>query len=459
MLREWIQKHPVLFAGLGILIVKLLLWPWAEITDADAVSRIIYAYDLAAGWHFVSDTIWPPAHFYFLALGAEIAENPHVLSIGMHIMVSWGGFFTMYAWLKQWNASQQALFTSIIFSLSPLVLRLGNSPMAESFLIALLPAVFYYLSKKNWTSYDVLKAGLIMTATCAFRYEAWLIGLLIGIWLLLEKRFKDFLFFGAATSLFPIFWMLVQWQTTGDFLYGIHGNDVWTHQYMGMKFESDPEILARRFLFFPFSWFISIGPVAVYLWWKAKGTFSGSERHLAIVAGAYLLIEIYQSVVGNLMSHHRLTVVLLILSMPFLARIHWNLQKVALSVCLTIGLSLLYPMEGIGPIPRMKYREVVAMNEEMRNNNDRGDKVVIDFIGWDNTYYTLLAQFRHNSVVMSDAMSDADKLGLIESLVKTGDYLLVTRIDSPLIKRLEENYMLSENWRGERYVVVRFEKK
>jgi hypothetical protein len=95
----------------------------------------------------------------------------------------------------------------------------------------------------------------------------------------------------------------------------------------------------------------------------------------------------------------------------------------------------------------------------MRNNNDRGDKVLIDFIGWDNTYYTLLAQFRHNSVVMSDAMSDADKLGLIESLVRTGNYLLVTRIDSPLIKRLEENYMLRENWRGERYVVVRIEKK
>ncbi|MFZ4786037.1 MAG: hypothetical protein ACOYLH_11205 [Flavobacteriales bacterium] len=459
MLREWIKKYPVVTSGLVILIIKLLLWPWAEITDADAVSRIIYAYDLAAGWHVVQDTIWPPAHFYFLALGAEISDNPQVLPIGMHILVSWLGFFTMYAWLKQWNSSQQALFASILFSLSPLALRLGNSPMAESFLIALLPAVLYYLNKRDWKTADILKAGLIMTVTCAFRYEAWLIGCLIGVWLVLEKRYKDFLIFGAATTLFPIYWMLVQWQSTGDFLYGIHGNDVWTHQYLGMKFETDPEILARRFIFFPFSLWIAIGPVAVYLWWKAKITYSGSERHLALVAGLYLLIEIYQSVAGNLMSHHRLTAVLLILSMPFLSRVHWNLQKVAISVCLTIGLSLLYPMEGIGPIPRMKYREVVTMNQEMQSADIRGDKVLIDFIGWDNTYYTLLAQFRHNSIVMSDAMSDSDKLGLIGSLVQTSHYLLVTRLDSPLIELIAKNYKGTEMWRGERYVVLRIEKK
>lgn len=458
-MKEWIRQNGQWVLGAAILIFKLALVPWVEITDADAVSRIIYAYDLAAGWHFISDTIWPPAHFYFLAIGAEISDNPQVLPVIMHVLVSWLGFFTMYAWLKQQHSEKKALWTSVIFSLSPLVLRLGNSPMAESFLIALLPAVLYYLGKIESKTRDALKAGLLMTALCAFRYEAWLLALLLGGWLLLEKRYRDFVFFGIVSALFPIFWMLVQWRSTGDFLYGIHGNDVWTHQYMGMTFETDIETIARRLLFFPFSLWIAIGPVALYLWINVKPRLTSTERNMAVIAGIYLLIEMYQCVMGNLMSHHRLTIALVIFSMPFLAHITWNSRKLLSSILLTLGLSLLYPMEGIGPIPRMKYREVVSMNEQIQRATHAGDKVLIDFIGWDNTYYSLLAQFKSNSIILSESMSDIDKLELINTLISGHKTFFITRRNSPLIQGLNSKNLLIEEWVGEKYVVIEIEKK
>ena len=110
------ENQQLALAALLLLVIKLILWPFAEVTDADAVSRIIYSFDWAKSPHWISDTIWPPGHFYVLGIASYISENKILFPILIHVIVSWLAFFPVYGWLQNISNHQKALITALIFS-------------------------------------------------------------------------------------------------------------------------------------------------------------------------------------------------------------------------------------------------------------------------------------------------------------------------------------------------------
>jgi hypothetical protein len=458
------EKQEVLAAALVLLFVKLMLWPFVEVTDADAVSRILFSLDWAKNPSWISDTIWPPGHFYVLGIGSFISSNKIFFPILIHIIVSWLAFFPVYAWMKNNTNHQKALITALLFSFSPLVLRLGSTPLAESFLLLLLPSALYYITRPNKHSVNVIWAGLMMTLACAFRYEAWLLSALLGTYFLFKKEFKNFFVFGAVCSIFPVIWMISQYYSTGDLLYGFHGNSAWTKDHMGMQFESDPEILGRRIWFFPFSILIATGPIVWLLWIAQKKSRIALEKFFIIVPLVFLAIMIYQAVNGSLMLHHRFSAGLLILLLPLINQVEWKKREFAYSsIILTLCLSLVYPMNGIAPTPRLKNREIVEAVEKCNSMVMPNQGVLIDFMGWDNSYYSLLYSESDNTILVDDSMTKSQTLELVKGELSKNSLLIVLKVGNQLDQVLKEDNTFSfrKSWLStdRKYFILEIEKK
>jgi len=458
------EKQQLLAAALLVLIIKLVLWPFVEVTDADAVSRILYSFDWAKNPGWISDTIWPPGHFYVLGIGSFISSNKTLFPILIHIIVSWLAFFPVYAWLKSLSNHRKALITALLFSLSPLTLRLGSTPLAESFLLLLLPSALYFIARPNKHSVNVIWGGLMMTLACAFRYEAWLLSALLGIYFLFKKEFKNFLVFGAICSLFPIIWMISQYSSTGDLLYGIHGNSSWTQDHMGMQFETDPEVFGRRISFFAFSIFIATGPL-VWLFWIAQKKYRMIEgKFFAGITIVYLIIMTCQAVNGSLMLHHRFSAGLLILLLPVINQIEWKKMEFAYSsIILTLCLSLVYPMNGIGPLPRLKNREIEEAVEKCNSILKTNQSIIIDFMGWDNTYYGLLYSESENTILIDDSMTPSQISELLKSELSRNSVLTILKSGNQLDQVLKQDNTITikKSWLSTdgKYFILEIEKK
>lgn len=458
------EKQQIALTALLLLIIKLILWPFAEVTDADAVSRIIYSLDWAKSPHWICDTIWPPGHFYILGIASFISENKIQFPILIHVIVSWLAFFPVYGWLKNISNHQKALITSLIFSLSPLVLRLGSIPLAESFLLLFLPFALYFITKPNKRSVDIVLAGLMMTIACSFRYEAWLLSALLSFLFLFKKEIKNFIVYGLSCSLFPLVWMISQYYSTGDLFYGIHGNSAWTQDHMGMQFESDPEIFGRRISFFLFSILIATGPLVWLFWFSQKKYSENKEKIYLILSVLYFLIMTYQAVSGSLMLHHRFAAGLFILLLPLINQIDWKKKEFAFSsIVITLFLSLVYPMNGIAPVPRLKNREIVdavnKCNELVKSN----ESVIIDFMGWDNTFYGLLYSNSNHTILVDDMMT-SDQIGsLLHKELEKNSLVIVLKSGNLLdqVLKKDNSFSIKKSWLStdEKYFILEIEKK
>jgi hypothetical protein len=458
------EKQQVLAAALALLILKLMLWPFAEVTDADAVSRIFYSFDWAKSPHWINDTIWPPGHFYVLGIASFLHENKILFPILIHILVSWLAFFPVYGWLKNISNHQKALITASIFSLSPLVLRLGNTPLAESFLLILLPTSLYFLTRPNKHSADIIWAGMFMAIACSFRYEAWLLSALLGTSLLFKKEIKNFLLFGTVSAVFPVIWMISQYYSTGDLFFGIHGNSAWTQDHMGMQFESDPEIFGRRISFFLFSTLIATGPLVWLFWLGQKKYAVNKEKIYLIISVIYFLIMTYQAVSGSLMLHHRFTAGLLILLLPIINQVEWKRKEFAYSsILVTLSLSLVYPMNGIAPVPRLKNREIVEVVDKCNALANGGQTVLIDFIGWDNTYYGLIYSKSNRTVLIEDKFEIHDIKELLNKELGQKSLFVIVKQGGKLdeVLKQDNSIHIKNSWLStdQKYFILEIEKK
>ena len=458
------EKQQLASAAILLLVIKLILWPFAEVTDADAVSRILYSLDWAKSPHWISDTIWPPGHFYVLGIASFINSNKILFPILIHIVVSWLAFFPVYGWMKNISTHSKALATALIFSLSPLVLRLGSTPLAESFLLLFMPMAFYFMSKPNVRSVHVILAGLMMTLACSFRYEAWLLAALMGFYFIFKKEIRSFFVFGICSAIFPIIWMISQHYATGDMLFGIHGNSSWTQDHMGMQFESDPEIFGRRISFFLFSIFIATGPLVWLFWISQKKQRENKDRFFLVVCLIYLLIMTYQAMNGSLMLHHRFTAGLLILLLPLINQVEWKRTELAFSsILLALSLSLVYPMNGIAPLPRLKNREIVEAVNTCNELVKPKQGIIIDFMGWDNSYYALLYSKSNNVILIDDKLSIDSTSELLKQELSKNSLLIVLKSGNQLDQVLKKDNSISikKSWLStdEKYIIVEIEKK
>jgi 4-amino-4-deoxy-L-arabinose transferase-like glycosyltransferase len=436
---------------------------FADETDSDAVSRAFTSWNWAADPYWFKTSVWAPFHYYLVGSGFLIWKDMLLLPKVLHILFSVFMLFPFYYFTKREFNKPGAIYATIFLAFSPLIFRLGFQCLAE------IPGLFFTVLAMNLLSKGVREeknvwlvlSGISLTIASGLRYEAWLIILLFTLVLIIARKWKGSLLFFLFAMIFPAVWMVQNYLATGDPLFSFSANTDWTHKALGINNHVDFEAYLRRIWFFPFSLLIAIGPIVSWLIVKFLAGYSKKFRFRSfpelwlIPLLAFFVVMLYNAIAGNLLLHHRFTGTLVILVLPWIAAVLKDFEKntiriAAISVVLTIGLSFAYTIGGSSPIPRLKNQSVKQLVSEIKPVTSRGSRLLIDFIGWEDTWYTgLHSGAKPSDILMLGGESyppfSAERVE--QFLLPPGDKIIVVKDGSSLQQYLAENQILSSSYK------------
>lgn len=455
-----LNKYTIYFIAFIALIIRLLIMHLADETDPDAVSRVFTSWEWAKDPFWYKTSVWAPFHYYLTGSGFFIWKDIILLPKVLNILLSVAMIFPFYFFVKREFNKQGAVYASVFLVFSPLIFRLGFLSLAEIPGLLFLVLAMNLISKgvRENVSHFFILSGLSMTIASGFRYESWLLILLFTLMIFLGGRSKSGIIFFIFAMIFPVIWMIQNHLTSGDFLYSFHANTEWTHKAMGINNDVDFEAYLRRLWFFPFSWFITIGPVIAWLLIKhipkgiRKIRINVFPDLWIVPLLGFLMVMLYNSIAGNLLLHHRFTATLVVLSLPWIASIMKETKRKTItltlvSLVLTIGLSFVYPIGGVGPVPRLKNQEIKQLAEIISAESSSTGKLIIDFTGWADTWYIgLHSGFQPSNVLMyGGEKQSAFSSEEITEMIRTSDNIVfVVKDGSALSRFLSDNPDISD---------------
>jgi hypothetical protein len=460
------DRKNVLVIFLGVLAVRLILLPWSQTVHADAVSRVFSALDWLANPHYIDHGYWGPLHHYLTAFALWILPNWVVAPKILNILFASLSVFPLYWFTKNVFGNRHgAVFVSLIYGFSPIVMHTSFQALADVSYAFFILSAMYFLSeglKQNGKILYAILGGLAITLAAATRYESWVIIAAFTLVGLLNKQWKFTSVFWLIAMLFPVSWMVGNHIAYGDFLYSITQNDIGNIEKQGINDNVDDILRMRRIVFFPFSFMVNVSPVAAIL--ILIGIVSSifrksiTKTQLIWLTPFLLLAAIFlqKAYVGTLMMQHRFIITWIILLLPFLALTFNNsvLTKFK-SVLLILAAVSLVPMSfkwgwidykktvGKGnlgealnrmnaenshefeAIPLLYDATTDSLAAAIRSNSKPEDGFVLDFIGWDKTYYTSLRANKRGIIVDGYKNGEVDREDLNQYLINHSSGLIV----------------------------------
>lgn len=217
-----VSRNAWLLVGLFLvgLTTRLLLIPFADNYDGDALSRVITAEGLVSHPRLISNGWWPSLHFYLLAASIWITNNATISPVVLTALLGALTAVPLALFVKlEFNSERAGLIAGLLYLFAPLSLRLSLLTLAEIPLVFFLWVCLYLLRKGEQQSgkvaYLLAAAGALSIAS-GMRQETWLLAPILA--LLFISGWKHRLLFAMLGSLFPIIWVLSDWWTTGTFL-------------------------------------------------------------------------------------------------------------------------------------------------------------------------------------------------------------------------------------------------
>jgi hypothetical protein len=440
-------RRDVLLIALAALVVRIAAIPWARTVQADAVSRIHIAYEWLLDPYYIKEGYWGPLHHYLNALFMLVLPGKTAGPLALNILCAVLTVIPLYGFaLNLFGSRKGAVFTSLLYVFSPIVLWTSMQALSEVSYGFFLACAIYALSEapREQRGYrTAIVGGLLITCAAALRYEAWVIIATLTLVVFLLRSWRYTLVFWLCAMVFPGTWMIGNQLAFGDFLYSVNQNDVWNMLKEGINDEVLPKDRLMRALFFPWSFMLNVSPVVMVL--LAVSLVGAMVRRTLTrdqwvwLIPAVVMVAVFQRKAweGSLMMQHRFLVTWLVLLLPFVALVfqgvRWPRSRMALMVLgfvsvipLTFAwnkvdyirifgdnlfgkamddLVMAYYRE-LEVIPRLPGPETDELLALINTQSVTGGGLVLDFHGWDRTYYLLL-HAHANTVVVGGAKYEA----------------------------------------------------
>ncbi|PCJ78148.1 MAG: hypothetical protein COA57_16285 [Flavobacteriales bacterium] len=433
------------------LTVKIILLPFAQTVDCDAVSRIFLSLQWLENPHWITNSVWGPFHFYLNGIALWLYKDHIITPKLVNILFSCASIFPFYHFTKREFDAKGAFFATVLLVISPVLFRNSFQALAGT------PFLFFVILSMNWISKSLsenkisfaLLSGLAITIAAGFRYEAWLLMALFFVVVLWRKSWKSAFVFALLASVFPFIWTWHTWQETGHLL----------HPYAPILNAAEPanqnldfEGWLRKGWYFPFSWLLCVGPITAFFILKyitkiiKNRQEHDTQFHWLLPLFVVLIVFLIKSFNGSLLNQHRFTGTLVVLSLPFFSYFGsevFNYRKklfVAITIT-TVGLSYVYNTKGITMIPRLKDKSTLEAAQIIKNNVSENSALIIDFDGWENTwFYALRSGLGQKNVIINDGKQSINLLvKRIDMAIKTYPAgLLVLKKGSELEKIMLE---------------------
>lgn len=470
------HRKIVLLFMLGFAL-RCICLPFAQVVDADAVSRIFLSRQWLDDPSLIYEGVWLPLHQYWnavlIAISGSYITFPIIINCVLASLISW----PVYNWVRREFNKKAAFWVALLFTLSPVIMRNSFQALSGTPFLLLVAFAFNELSSflQSYDSKHMNRMGVFLTIAAGFRYEAWLLIAIFGLILVLKKQWGNSLKFAAVAIIFPLFWFIGNTAVHGHPLYGIPG--VYNAKVVAQLEAVIPrDVEIMRLIFYPLAYIFVITPVFIFL----GGLNMLKNRDRIKLSWIWILplfiflpLMISQAVGGSLVLQYRFVGLLLLLSVPFLGWVFSNYWKkkgvqwlLIATVLLQIPLSYAWmklPMEKvfrkesstyfairnfrwqsnweISAIPRLKTQQFEPLKHKIKSVLDEDDGFIVDFISWDVSYNFAL----HSSVHPDNcfiAPPGGDTFINIEQLEKIFNHtdcgILLLNIGSPLDTYLQK---------------------
>ena len=413
------------------LIVRVVVLPWSQTIHADAVSRVFSASDWLVKPYYIIHGYWGPLHHYLTAFALWIMPNQVVAPKLLNILLASFSILPLYGFTKNLFGNRLgAVFVSLVYGLSPVIMHNSFQALSDVSYAFFVLCSMYFLSegfKQDGKIRYAILAGFVISLAAATRYESWVIIAAFTLVGVLHKQWKFTAVFWSIAVLFPFSWMIGNHIEYGDFLYSSTLNDIGNIEKQGINDNVDNLLRIRRIIFFPFSFIVNVSPIAsiLILITIAVSIFkkSISKSQLIWLLPFLILSAVFlqKTYTGTLMMQHRFIITWIVLLLPFLALAFNNTSRTKLkTVLLTLAVVSLIPMSfywgwidytsyfGKGTfgqalnrmnaeqshefeaIPTLTDTKADSLIDCILANSKPKDGLVLDFFGWEKTYYTAL---------------------------------------------------------------------
>lgn len=413
------------------LVVRLLVLPSSQTIHADAVSRVFSALDWLADPHYITHGYWGPLHQYLTAFAVWIYPDQVVAPKLLNILLASLSVFPLYGFTKNVFGSRTgAIYASLVFVFSPIIMHTSFQALSDVSYAFFILSSMYFLSqglKENGNLMYAILAGVAITLAAATRYESWVIIAAFTLVGLLHKQWKFPAVFCGVAVLFPVSWMIGNHLEYGDFLYSNTLNTVGNIEKQGVNDNVDAVLRIRRLVFLPYSFMVNVSPIVAVL--ILLGLVSAAIRKsltktqfiwlvpFLILASVFL----YKTYTGTLMMQHRFVITWILLLLPFLALVfNSNAYPKLKHALLLLAIVSLIPMSyqwgwinhrsvfGKGnlsealnrmgaenshefeAVPFLYSEETDLLVASVNLNSKPNEGLVLDFFGWERTYYAAL---------------------------------------------------------------------
>ncbi len=440
-------RRDILLIALAALVVRLASIPWARTVQADAVSRIHIAYEWLLDPYYIKEGYWGPLHHYLNALFMLVLPGKTAGPLALNILCAALTVIPLYGFtLNLFGSRKGAVFAAMLYVFSPIMLWTSMQALSEVSYGFFLACALYALSEgsREQRGYrTAIIGGLLITCAAALRYEAWVIIATLTLVVFLLRSWRYTLVFWLTAMVFPATWMIGNQLAFGDFLYSVNQNDVWNMLKEGINDEVLPEDRLKRALFFPWSFMLNVSPLAMALLLVAlvvamvRRSLTREQWIWLIPITVMVVVFQQKAVEGSLMMQHRFLVTWLVLLLPYVALVfrgaRWQHVRTALMTAAFVSvipltffwnkvdytktfgeghfgkamddLVMTYYRE-LEVIPHLPGTETDELLTLINAQSGTGGGLVLDFHGWDRTYYLLL-HAHANTVVVGGAKYEA----------------------------------------------------
>lgn len=465
----------LLFIGF---FIRITLLPFAQVVDADAVTRIFIAERWWDNPTWITEGVWLPFHQYFYGGIIGIFGNTQTIPILISLLLSVLTAIPMYNFVAREFHKKAAFWVTLALLLNPVLFRNSYHTLAGTPFVLLVVLALSYLSK-SWEEKKMSSAflaGIFMTLACGFRYEGWMLFAVFTGYGCIQMRWKETALFWITGMVFPAFWMLGNYAAHQDFFYGLSGAYEWNIIREGVNSYIPRDAVLLRWFFFPASWFFLFSPILVIplvvALWKAirLKTLKWRQLRWGLLFLILLVTFIYKSTAGTLLDQHRFSSILIVFSVPFLALV-WDLPGNGWKRFTQIGIVSLLPLSflwmrpdyksvlskdsssyyavqhfqnisnpGIEAVPRLRNQKIAEIQRAISPNFNDKSGFIIDFIDWESTYYLALnSGLKRDQLFLQDgAKNSKNDPDQIENLVlKYPKGILLFKQGSSMTKTFE----------------------
>ncbi len=423
------EKKVLIGISLLLLLIKLVLLPFSATVDADAVSRVLMAEKWLTEDNIIPYGVWAPLHLYLNSFIIFLTQDRVWSPIVINIILSCLTVFPLFYFTKTVFSEKGAIFSTLLFVLSPVVFRNSFLALSSTPYVFLVMLSFYLLAtaikEQKWKFYVL--SGLVITLAAGFRYEAWVLIAVMTLISLVNKQWKGTVLFWLSAMIFPLVWMAIGLIYHGDILFGVSGAYHWNVELLGVNENLDVVEKIKRFIFFPMSWFLVCSPfiavAIIYTVYKNARLKRFTKNQLLWMIPFVLLFGmfIYKSMNGTLLLQHRFSISLLILSVPLFSLFFEGRKFEIKSTFSILALALMIPMSffwnsfhfyhGIffsqklktaveeiqlsefnqtEAFPYFEDDKVYDWKKTISEASHSDDGLILDFVSWSNTYYWAL---------------------------------------------------------------------